>query len=98
MLLCHRRDGNLWNLPGGGLERGEAPWDAIDFSFVCNVMGGVVTPTDEADKIEYLPLDRIPPNTSRKQVERIRDAATARDIVLKEQLGPSSWLPEGQMG
>lgn len=26
VLLCHRRDYDLWNLPGGGLEKGESPW------------------------------------------------------------------------
>lgn len=29
VLLCHRRDYDLWNLPGGGLESGEAPWDGM---------------------------------------------------------------------
>ncbi|TMC71769.1 MAG: NUDIX domain-containing protein [Chloroflexi bacterium] len=28
VLLCHRRDIDVWNLPGGGVEDGEAPWDA----------------------------------------------------------------------
>lgn len=28
VLLCHRRDIDAWNLPGGGIERGEAPWNA----------------------------------------------------------------------
>jgi len=27
VLFCHRRDYDLWNLPGGGLEKGEAPWE-----------------------------------------------------------------------
>jgi len=27
VLLCHRRDYDLWNLPGGGLEKNELPWD-----------------------------------------------------------------------
>jgi len=27
VLLCHRRDYDLWNLPGGGMEHGESPWD-----------------------------------------------------------------------
>ncbi|MFZ2193326.1 MAG: NUDIX hydrolase [Candidatus Moraniibacteriota bacterium] len=27
VLLCHRRDYDLWNLPGGGVEAGEAPWE-----------------------------------------------------------------------
>jgi 8-oxo-dGTP diphosphatase len=25
VLLCHRRDMDMWNLPGGGMERGELP-------------------------------------------------------------------------
>ena len=29
VLLCHRRDQDLWNLPGGGLESGETPWEAL---------------------------------------------------------------------
>lgn len=29
VLLCHRRDIDLWNLPGGGVEAGETPWEAV---------------------------------------------------------------------
>jgi len=29
VLLCHRNDYDLWNLPGGGLEKGETPWECI---------------------------------------------------------------------
>lgn len=29
VLLCHRRDYDLWNLPGGGLEKNEAPWEGV---------------------------------------------------------------------
>lgn len=29
VLLCHRRDCDLWNLPGGGLEKKESPWDGV---------------------------------------------------------------------
>ncbi len=28
VLLCHRRDMDVWNLPGGGVEHGESPWQA----------------------------------------------------------------------
>ncbi len=28
VLLCHRRDMDIWNLPGGGVESGELPTDA----------------------------------------------------------------------
>ena len=29
VLLAHRRDMDAWNLPGGGVEDGESPWDAV---------------------------------------------------------------------
>ena len=29
VLLCHRTDMDAWNLPGGGVEGGESPWDAV---------------------------------------------------------------------
>jgi ADP-ribose pyrophosphatase YjhB (NUDIX family) len=29
VLLCHRRDYDVWNLPGGGVESGELPTDAV---------------------------------------------------------------------
>ena len=29
VLLCLRNDYNIWNLPGGGLEKGETPWQGI---------------------------------------------------------------------
>ena len=29
VLLSHRRDMDLWNLPGGGIEDSETPWDAV---------------------------------------------------------------------
>jgi ADP-ribose pyrophosphatase YjhB (NUDIX family) len=28
LLLCHRRDADVWNLPGGRVEHGESPWQA----------------------------------------------------------------------
>ena len=29
VLLCHRRDMDRWNLPGGGVLDGETPWEAV---------------------------------------------------------------------
>ncbi|MCX6807584.1 MAG: NUDIX domain-containing protein [Patescibacteria group bacterium] len=29
VLFCHRRDYDLWNLPGGRVESGESPWEAV---------------------------------------------------------------------
>jgi len=29
ILFCHRTDYDLWNLPGGRLEKGETPWEGV---------------------------------------------------------------------
>ena len=29
VLLCHRTDHNMWNLPGGRVEQHESPWAAV---------------------------------------------------------------------
>ncbi|MEI6288782.1 MAG: NUDIX hydrolase, partial [bacterium] len=29
VLLCHRRDYDLWNLPGGGMNANETPWECV---------------------------------------------------------------------
>jgi ADP-ribose pyrophosphatase YjhB (NUDIX family) len=29
VLLCHRTDVDMWNLPGGAVDEGEAPWEAL---------------------------------------------------------------------
>lgn len=29
VLLCHRTDRDAWNLPGGRVESGESPWQAV---------------------------------------------------------------------
>jgi ADP-ribose pyrophosphatase YjhB (NUDIX family) len=29
VLLCHRTDRDMWNLPGGRVEADESPWDAV---------------------------------------------------------------------
>lgn len=120
VLLCHRRDYDLWNLPGGTVEHGEPPWGAVVreineetgldaaisrlagvyskleqnevvFSFVCTITGGEITPNDEADRIEWFPIDFLPPNTSPKQAERIWDAVRESNTMhMKIQTGKSS--------
>ena len=120
VLLCHRRDYDLWNLPGGGMEKGESPWDGvlrevmeetglkvevikllgiyskpdvneIVFSFLCKPIAGKLTLNDEADKIEYFEIDKLPSNTSPKQVERIKDALKDNEsVIFKTQTGKST--------
>lgn len=130
VLLCHRRDYDLWNLPGGGVHLNEAPWEGVVrevkeevgldviverlagvyskrhqtdlvFSFVCRITGGEQTLTDEADQIEYFSIEKIPKNTSPKQVERIKDVLDNKNQapVMKVQEGPSSidLIKEGKL-
>lgn len=105
ILLCHRNDYDLWNLPGGGLENGESPWDGVKrevkeetgfdvdvvklagvysktdknelvLSFICKIIGGHITLNDEADKIEYFEVDKLPANIPFNHIERIQDAVS----------------------
>lgn len=38
VLLCHRRDMDMWNLPGGGVESGELPDEAVVIANSINYM------------------------------------------------------------
>jgi 8-oxo-dGTP diphosphatase len=120
VLLCHRKDHDLWNLPGGALEVGESVTDCaireikeetglnaeilrlvgvynkkekndLVFSFVCKIVSGEITLNDEADKIEWFDLEKLPSNTIPKQVERIMDAMeNSEKTIFKIQTGKSS--------
>jgi len=124
VLLCHRRDMDVWNLPGGVLEAAELPTDAIVretweetglivsvehligiysktdknelvFAFICKVVGGELTPTDESDENRDFSLDEMPLNTLPKHVERIWDALQFKgQPIFKVQSGPAAreWL------
>mgnify|MGYP001597964234 FL=1 len=62
-------------------------------------MSGQITLNDEADKIEYFEIDKLPTNTVPKQVERIKDAIQNLPLVVfKVQTGKSSidLLKEGK--
>lgn len=72
----------------------------IVFSFICKNVRGKITLNDEADKIEFFEIDKLPPNTSPKQVERIRDAITNDgETIFKVQTGKSSieLIKEGKL-
>ena len=59
ILLCHRRDRDWWNLPGGGVLSGETPWEAIirevqeevGLVVIVNRLVGVYAYTPEDDLI-----------------------------------------------
>lgn len=125
VLLCHRRDMDAWNLPGGGVEAGELPTEAtirevleetglavtvqrlvgvygkadrneLVFAFVCQVVGGALTTTDESDRCHYFDVNDLPPNTIPKHVARIRDAVADAAPVFIRQDGISTreWLAQ----
>ena len=120
VLLCHRRDFDFWNLPGGGVANGELPTEAVIrevreetgldvavvrlvgvygkadkdelvFAFICRILGGHLTITDEASECQYFKIEHIPINTSPKQVERIHDAVkSSGQLVFRRQTAPST--------
>ncbi|HEX6483523.1 MAG TPA: NUDIX domain-containing protein [Ktedonobacteraceae bacterium] len=120
VLLCHRCDVDLWNLPGGGLEQGETPAQAvvrevkeevglkvavrklagvyihvgkvnIAYSYVCDITGGKIRKSDEADKVAYFSFQQIPENTYPFHVVRIQEALDNHGcFVLKLEHGPSA--------
>lgn len=123
VLLSHRRDRDLWNLPGGGVESAEMPWEAVVretreetgldvvtdrlvgvygkadsdelvFAFVCQIVGGKLILTDEADEHRFFDVVQMPSNTVPKQVERIHDAlAPAAAPVFRRQVNPLIHTP-----
>lgn len=116
VLLSHRRDTDLWDLPGGAVEAGETPWEAavrevqeettlrveverltgiygkrvepeLVIVFRCRVVEGDLRSTAEADRHAWVTLDELPVNFSPNQAERVRDALTAQEVVLRTQRG-----------
>jgi len=59
ILLVHRNDYDLWNLPGGAMESGESPWSAVirevkeETGFDVEIMGmqGIYSKTGEDDLV-----------------------------------------------
>src|SRR3989344_2182386 len=87
VLLVHRRDYDLWNLPGGCMESGEAPWD------------GAIREVKEKTGLD-VEIIKLPHNTVPKQVERIKDASlNLPGAILKTQTGKSAieLIKEGKL-
>ncbi|HJT55470.1 MAG TPA: NUDIX domain-containing protein [Ktedonobacteraceae bacterium] len=130
VLLCHRCDVDLWNLPGGGVEEGETPVQAVirevkeevglkvaarklvgiyihpgkvhlAFSYICEITGGKIKKSDEADSIAYFAFRKIPANTYPFHVERIADALEKPAwFRLRLEFGPSAkkLFKQGKLG
>lgn len=94
VLFAHRNDRDVWNLPGGGLEKGEDPWDTVvrevkeetglDVEVV--KLLGVYTKPDQDDIVFNFKCQRI--NDS------LRLNKEARDLrYFKPEDIPSNTLP-----
>lgn len=118
VLMCHRRDRDAWNLPGGAVERremmneavvretkeetglevvvdrfvgvyGKADRDDLVFVFLCRVVAGRLTTTDESDELAFFDPINLPSNTLARswQVQRIQDAlAGTSPPVFRQQV------------
>jgi 8-oxo-dGTP diphosphatase len=65
---------------------GKANKDEIIFTFLCCVVGGELTVTNEAQACQYFALHDIPPNTIALHVERIYDAIAGKtEPILRRQ-------------
>lgn len=70
---------------------GKPTRNELVFAFVCHVVDGHVSPTEESDESRYFSPDNLPPNTLLKHAERIWDALQTYDYpVFRVQGGPSS--------
>jgi 8-oxo-dGTP diphosphatase len=124
VLVCHRRDLDLWELPGGGVEDGETPWDAVVrevveetglrvaverlagvywqrrrgvlvMQFQCRPVSGRLGPSNEADEVRFVPVDKLPERMTPVVMERLRHSLAAQqEVRLVIQDGPSAteWL------
>jgi ADP-ribose pyrophosphatase YjhB (NUDIX family) len=114
VLLTRRRESDDWVLPGGSVEEGEAPWEALErevreetgleaearrlvgvylkrlerdlvFVFVAAATGGAIRESDERDAVGFFAPRQLPAGTSDRDRERVEDALTGRDVVLRIQ-------------
>ena len=70
---------------------GKSYKDELVFVFICRVIGGQLTETDESSECAYFEIEHMPANTLGKHVERIQDAVKLdNQPVFRRQTGPSS--------
>lgn len=55
--------------------------DDIVFSFLCSIVGGNITLSDEADDIAYFSVEQLPAHTHVHHIIRIQDALAEPDTI-----------------
>jgi 8-oxo-dGTP pyrophosphatase MutT (NUDIX family) len=125
VLITRRRDGGEWVLPGGSVEQGEAPWEAVArevreetgveitdvrltglyakrserdvvLVFRAGLAGGTPRSSEERDRVVFVEPDRLPPETSPRDRDRIGDAlSTHGEPVLVVQPSSADEPPPG---
>lgn len=121
ILLVQRKDIPLWVLPGGGIDLGETPEQAVireifeetglkvsierksgeytptnslgSFTnvFVCKILEGSLTLSDETNGINFFPLNNLPPFLFPLHKNWIEDALNSTTLVKKPLTGISYW-------
>ena len=94
VLLCLRRDVPVWNLPGGAMERGETPWEAVirevreEVGVEAEVVGlsGVYSKPEQADVV-FCFVCRVVGGELRESDE----AAEVRYFAVGEMPETTSW-------
>lgn len=93
VLLCHRTDRDLWNLPGGGLEVHESPWDGairevkeetgldVEIEHFCGIYFRADTSENKHDQVSYI----------------FRCRATGGKLTLNEEADQIKYFPVNQL-
>lgn len=92
ILLCHRRDLDLWNLPGGSVEAGESPWEAVvrEIREETGVDADVVRLASVSWKPRRFPVEQLPERLSPAVRHRILSWSRSREeTILIVDDGPS---------
>lgn len=64
----------IYSDPKGSLHIAQGPeWHTVRVSFLCEVTGGTITPSEETSEIRYFHPDRLPPMIT-DHAKRVKDA------------------------
>jgi len=65
----------IYSDPQNSLHIAQGPeWHTIRVTFLCEVTGGTITPSEETSEIKYFPLGALPPLIT-DHAKRLKDAA-----------------------